>query len=100
MSDFSNWLVDLVKSIFSAVWDFIIDIVVSLVESVLHAILSLISAIPVPAFARDGLSSAFSAIPPEVWFFAGHFRLGECFAILGSAVTFRLARKAVTLFQW
>ncbi|MDR1996480.1 hypothetical protein [Azonexus sp.] len=100
MSDFANWLLVLIKYLFTAVWDFLVDIVVELVDLILTAFLALISAIPVPSFASGGLGSILAGIPSDVWFFAGNFRLAECFAILGAAMSFRLARKVLTLFQW
>lgn len=100
MTDFSKWLLGLLKALFQPVWEFLTDLFISLVELVLNAFSALISAIPVPGFATQGLSSLLAAIPADVWFFAGHFRLTECFAVLGVGATFRLTRKFATLFQW
>lgn len=100
MSDFSKWLLELVKALFQPIWDFLTDFFISAVELILQAFAAIVTAIPVPGFATSGLGSLLAAIPSDVWFFAGHFRLGECFAVLGVGATFRLTRKFATLFQW
>lgn len=100
MSAFADWLLQLVKDAIKAAWDFITDIFISVLDLVLQAVLALLSALPVPSFMSGGLSSALGQISGDVWYFASHFRISECFAILGAAVAFRLARKALTLFQW
>lgn len=100
MTKFAEWLIGLIKSFFTGLFDFVKDVFIAILDLLLSGVLALISAIPVPSFLSGGLNSALNAIGPDVWFFAGHFHLPECMAILGAAVTFRLARKAVTLFQW
>lgn len=101
MSDFTKWLVGLIKDIFKAVWDFLTDILISMVEMVLQAVLAVLGAIPLPAFMTGGsFQGLFNSISTDVLYFASKFRLAECFAILGAAVLFRLMRKALTLFQW
>lgn len=101
MSEFAEWLVGLVKEFIKAIWDFFTDIAISIVDGILTALLGLINLIGVPGFmGTGGFQTLFNAIPADVLYFISGFRLGECFAILGAAVAFRLARKAVTLFQW
>jgi len=100
MTEFANWLLGLVKDFFTAIWDFVADALINALELLLQGIVTVFTAIPVPAFMSSGLGTAMGQISGDVWFFASHFRLGECLAILGAAVVFRLLRKAVTLFQW
>ena len=100
MSAFADWLLGLVKAIFTAIWDFVADAFINIFELLLQGILAVLTAIPVPSFMQSGLSSAMGQISGDVWYFASHFRLAECLAILGAAVLFRLTRKVVTLFQW
>lgn len=100
MTELANWLLQLVKDIFTAVWTFISDAFINILELLLQGILAVLTAIPVPSFMSSGLGSAMGQISGDVWYFASHFRLGECLAILGAAVLFRLTRKALTLFQW
>ena len=101
MSEFAYWLLEIFKDIIKALWDFVTDILIAVLDLFLVAILALIQALPLPAFIQaGGLQTLFNAIPSEVWYFASHFRLGECLAMFGAAVVFRLSRKAVTLFQW
>lgn len=100
MSAFADWLLGIIKELFGAVWDFVVDLCIALVDLVLVALLALINLLPIPAFITGGLQGLLNAIPSDVWYFAMHFRLGECLAMFGAAYAFRLARKAVTLFQW
>lgn len=100
MSDFAAWLFGLVKDLLIAIWDLLTDLFISVLDLVLGALLALLSALPLPSFLTSGLQTAFNGIGPDVWFFASHLRFSECFAVLSAAVVFRLARKAVTLFQW
>lgn len=100
MSEFAAWILELVIEVFKVLWNFITDIVIAVVDLFLTALLAVISALPLPSFLQNGLQGLINAIPGDVWFFATHFHLGECLAMFGAAVTFRMARKAVTLFQW
>lgn len=99
MSEFANWLLGLLKDLLKALWDFITDILIEVLDLILVAVLALIAAIPAPAFVAN-FGATLAGIDAGVWFFASHFRLAECFAVLGAGFAFRLARKAMTLFQW
>lgn len=101
MSDFADWLVALIKKLFTTIWDFVTDLLIALLDLLLTAVLALINALPLPDFLKvGGLQTLINLISPDVWYFASKFKLGECLAMFGAAVAFRLARKAVTLFQW
>lgn len=100
MTELANWLLQLVKDIITGAWDFIQDVFIELFDLFLKALLALISALPVPAFMTSGIQSTLSSISSDVWFFASHLNISQCFAALAAAVAFRLARKVVTLFQW
>ena len=101
MSEFASWLLGIIKAIFSHLWDFSLDLIGAVFEIVLLAFLALLQSLPLPDFLQSGgLQGLINAVPASVWYFAGNFRLGECFAMFGAAVLFRLARKAATLGQW
>lgn len=101
MSEFAKWLLGLVKALLEPLWNWVTDLFIAIAEMVLTGLAGLIKAIPAPAFlSSNGLSSAFAQIPPEVWYFATHFKFGACLAVLAAAVAFRLTRKLVTLGQW
>ncbi|MBS1188801.1 MAG: hypothetical protein H6R10_593 [Rhodocyclaceae bacterium] len=101
MDSFADWLLGLVKSAFSALWDFFTDLLIALLDLGLSAILGLLQLLPVPSFMQAGsLQAIINQISPDIWYFASHFKLSECLAMFGAAVGFRLARKALTLFQW
>lgn len=99
MTDFADWLQELVKRLLDALWDFLSDIVIAILDLLLSAIIGLLSLLPVP-FEGTSLQVVFDQLPPEVWFFLGYLQLPACFAVLGTALVFRLSRKVLTLFQW
>lgn len=101
MADFVKWLIDFVKSIITALWDFVSDIFVYLAGLLFDLISYVINHIPVPDFlTSSSLGVMFSGIDPSILYFAQYFKLTECFALIASAVAFRLLRKFLTLFQW
>lgn len=101
MSDFATWLIGLFKALFSAIWDLISDAFIAIVGLLLDLISYVINHIPVPDFlTSSSLGVMFSGIDPSILYFAQYFKLTECFALIASAVAFRLLRKFLTLFQW
>jgi hypothetical protein len=102
MGEFATWLVGLIKTLFLAVWNFIVDIFVNIVELVLVAVHSLISLIPSPSFISqsDWLAQLLSPLPPFALFLVSQLHIPEALAIVGTGVMFNLARKLVTLGQW
>lgn len=108
MSDFSKWLIDLVKALFDAIWYFLGDVFIYIAEFVLLAVSKTISLIVLPCFASvtasgSALQGAFNSIAslsPIIMYFAQYLYLDQCFAMLSCAIIFVFVRKAVTLFQW
>lgn len=100
LEQFTQWLFDLVKKVFTALWDFVVDAVINLVDLVLTAIVALIGAIPVPAFMSNGLQSLFAALDPGILWVLGQCGIVTALGMVGAAYGFRLVRKVVTLFQW
>lgn len=98
--EFAKWLLGFFKAAIKALFDFFIDVFIKILDLFLQGVLSLIRALPVPDFMQTGMGALFQFLPSELLFFIQYFKLSECFAVLAAAVTFRLARKAVTLFQW
>ena len=101
MSDFAAWLIGLVKDIIKAFWDLVTDIIINVLELLLNAVVAVLGALPEPCCLDTGsLQVLFNAIPPDALYFTSKLMLSQCFAILACGVIFRLARKAITLFQW
>lgn len=100
MTDFAKWLLGLIKALFQPIGEFLTDLAISILEGILTALGGIIAALPAPSFATAGIQSTLNAIPGDVWFFASHFQIGACFAVLGAGFSFRMLRKAATLFQW
>lgn len=100
MSKFAEWLVGLVKEAFTALFTLLLDLVIEAFDLLLTALSAIMAAVPLPQFATQGIGSLLANIPPEVWYFAGPLKIGECFAVLGAAFSFRMLRKILTFFQW
>lgn len=102
LEQITTWLVDLVKDVFLAVWDFLGDAVVFVLSGVLDPIGAWISGLSVPAFLSNGLNigSLLSGLPPFALYVASQTRIGEAMGIISAAVGFYLVRKLVTLGQW
>lgn len=97
----TDWIVELVKAFFKELFDFFQDVFIWCLDSVLSVMASLIESLPVPDFmASGGLGSLFGQLDGSLLYFVDKLNFSEGFALIGAAVAFRLARKAVTLFQW
>lgn len=97
----TDWLVELVKSFFNALFEFFQDVLIWCLDAVLSVVATLVEAIPVPDFmGSGGLGSLFGQLDGSVLYFVDRLNVAEGLAMIGAAVAFRLARKAATLFQW
>lgn len=96
-----NWLAELIKTVWQAFIDFLGDIWIDIADTVLSALASVIMSIPVPSFLSGySIGQIISLMPSEILYFLGMLHMGEGFALISAAVTFRMVRKVITLFQW
>lgn len=96
-----DWAVLVLKNLASAIYALLADVVVGTFNLLLAVVLVPLSLLPAPGFMQSGgLQALFNGISPDIWYFAHSLRLGECLAMFGAAVVFRLGRKIATLFQW
>jgi len=101
IAEFTQWLIDLVIRLFTAVWTFICDLAVNCAEVGLNAIAALVTAIPAPSFLSGySIGTLINQMPDYVLFFVSRMRIGEGLAIIAAGFAFRMVRKAVTLGQW
>jgi len=100
LAKFTKWLWDLIKSLFSPVWDFISDIFIAAVDGIVGAFAELIAAIPVPDWFAGGLAQSWGGLDPGVLWFVSSAGVPAALGIIGAGYAFRLVRKFVTLFQW
>lgn len=100
LAEFTSWLVGLVKAAFTALWSFVVDAAIGLVDLFVSAVVGLVSLIPVPAFLSGGLQSVYGSLDPGLLYLLSASGLPAGLAIIGTGYSFRLARKAATLFQW
>lgn len=100
LSEFTTWLLGLVREFFSALWSFVVDAFISLVELFIGAVVGLLSLIPVPEFMQQGLQALYGQLDPGIAYLLSSAGLPAALAIIGTGYVFRLGRKVATLFQW
>jgi hypothetical protein len=101
ISDFTQWLVDLVKAFIKAIWDFCVDVIIELVDLLLSAFALLLDKLPAPDFlSQYGFGSIICNIDSSILFFVNIVRIPEGLGLLALGFAFRMLRKVFTLFQW
>jgi hypothetical protein len=100
LADFTAWLLNLVSSIFTAIWQFFLDVAIEVFDLLLVALVGIFGAISAPSFLTAGLGSLFSGLDPATLYLVGMLRIPEALAMIGVAYGVRLIRVFVTLFQW
>lgn len=100
LAEFTTWLLSLIGKIFTAVWSFVVDAFINALDLIGGAVVGLLAAIPVPGFMSQGLAPLYGALPPGALYVLDQVGVPQGLALLGVALAFRLARKALTLFQW
>lgn len=100
LKQFTDWLFNLAKAWFLAAWDFVTDLLIGFFDLVVTAFVSLISAVPVPAWLQSGLGSTWGGMDSGVLYIATQCGVPAALGIIGAGYAFRLTRKFLTLFQW
>lgn len=101
LSKVTEWLLNLVKKIFEALWTFVYDVAVRIFDAVLSVIAGIINAFPAPSFLSTySIGGLLADISPTLLWFLAQFNIGAAFSVIGAAWVFRLGRKALTLGQW
>ncbi len=95
-----NDLIEWLKAILQAVFDFFADILILVLDGVLSAVSSLLEAIPVPTFMTGGAQSLLNGLDGSILYFLSMSGFGAAMALIGAGYLFRFTRKIVTLFQW
>lgn len=97
----TTWLKEQLVAFFSAIGELFHDLGVWLFESVCDLTVWIVDNIGVPSFMTEySFQGLFDAMGPTAGWILTTFRIGECFAILGVGMIFRLLRKLLTLGQW
>lgn len=101
LPDFYAWLKDFGKAVFDSSIDLIKDMGVSVVELFLLGVGGLLNALPAPKFLVDySPGQMIQILTPEVVYVLHKIGFVEQVTIIGSAVSFYLARKLITLGRW
>jgi hypothetical protein len=100
LAEFTQWLIGLIKSAFTALWSFVVDAVIALVDLFVGAVVGLLAMIPVPEFLALGLQAVYGQLDGGILWVLTASGVPAALGILGTGYAFRLARKVATLFQW
>jgi len=100
MSDFAEWVLELVKKLVQPAWDFFTDFLIATLALVLKAVVALIALLPGFDGLSGGLQTFYGSLPSGIAYCLAQMGMPTVLAMIGSAFAFRLARKIFTLFQW
>ncbi|MBH0025906.1 DUF2523 domain-containing protein [Pseudoalteromonas sp. SWN29] len=94
--DFIDWLYEM----FSLMLDAFLWLSLQIFELLLQGFRFSFSMVEPPNFVEQGISAFTAAIPPDVGYLLGATGFDTALGLIGSAYTFRLSRKSLTLFMW
>lgn len=101
LTDFTEWLADAGREALAYLTAWLEDVGVTSVDAVLSAAVAGLQAIPIPGFLTSNSIGGFLSLAgPNVGWVVGELRVGECLAMIGAALVFRVARKVMTLGFW
>ena len=93
LSEFTSWLLGLVRSFFGALWDLIRDAFIGIVEMAASALVSLAGMMPVPQFLADGLQAVYAHVDPGIAYLLTSTGIPTALGLIGAGYSFRLSRK-------
>jgi len=94
--DFIDWLYETMVFMLDAVlW-----LSLQIFEKILEGFRFSFSMVEPPNFVEQGITAFTAAIPPDVGYLLGATGFDTALGLIGSAYTFRLTRKSLTLFLW
>lgn len=97
----TEWLSGILQSFLEIVANMLQFVIVVAIDLTSLALEAALNAIALPgSMTSNGLDALISGFPPGVGYMLNAVRLNDAVAIIASAVLVRLARKAITLFQW
>jgi hypothetical protein len=100
LSNLSAWIVQLVKSLLTAIVTLFHDGALWVFDGLLSAVVAALSAVGTVCCIDVSFSSLLNMFPPFTLYLFSMMNLELCFQVLACGVGFRLLRKAVTLGQW
>lgn len=101
LTDLKNWLIGIIKEVWTAISGFYHDISVKLLSSALEAIGKLVNSIEVPSWMHDySLSHLFGLLDPALGYFVDRVGIATGVSLLGLGYVFRIGRKLATALQW
>ncbi|NJD23895.1 MAG: DUF2523 domain-containing protein [Betaproteobacteria bacterium] len=89
---FGEWLLQLVKDAFEAVWNMVVDAICYPVDKVLTFAVGLLQNIDVSGMQSAG---SWSSLPAEMLNILGLIGFGQCMAVIGAAILIRLGLQLI-----
>lgn len=87
-----------IKGIFQELIRFFVELPIKILDGILSAIAAIFEALPAPAFLSNAQLNSW--LPDDIKYFLVMSSIPEALAIIGSAVTFFILRKILTLGRW
>lgn len=101
LDDLTQWLKDLLKTLFDALLEFLADWIIHMLKMWLELFYLVFSQLQPPDFLTShSIGGLLGQAGPTIGWIASTFQLGTAFALIGAGYVFRLIRKAITLGQW
>lgn len=101
LGDLGEFLRKQVERLWDAIVVFFKDLVLFAIDQMLQLVSLVVEMLPVPEFLeQNSLNVMLGKAGPVVGWFVQTFRVGECFAMISVAITFRMMRKILTLGKW
>lgn len=101
LTDVKNFLISIIKEVWTAVSGFYHDMSVKLISNVLEVIGKLVTSIEVPKWLSDySVGHLFGMLDPALGYFVDRIGIATGIGLLGLGYAFRIARKLATALQW
>lgn len=101
LTDLTQWLLRQIQRFWDALVAFFNDLLILAIQTMLALMIKMIGALPVPDFLKNySIGTLLGNAGSTVGWFVQTFKLGECLALIGSAVAFRILRKVMTMGKW
>lgn len=89
---FGDWLLGLVKAVFTSVWDMFDDAFCWVVDKLLSVAVSLVGSVDTSGVSLPG---SWQSLPSEVLNIMGLLGFGQCMAIITAALTIRFGLQLI-----
>jgi len=101
LTDFTNWLVAVVKAVWDSFVDFMGDLFLVWLAMTFNTIHAVIELIPAPTFlASNNLQTLFGQAGSTIGWLIATFQIDKCLGVIGTASVFYIVRRILTVGIW